>query len=177
MSLLRNRGAPSGPFWVATTSCCTLSTLRKLSGPPFCVVITGVAYPVDAAPAAATTLGPAGPPPPPPPPPPLPPTPVSLRSLPTSAGPPRRSALTNPSASPSTPMGAYTVLRAMLTPPHETDSGVWLPSSSGRLVSSTPLRASNASRKPEKSTEYTTPLATETGGPQCAPSAIGPTQR
>ena len=98
-------------------------------------------------------------------------------SLATSGTLPGRYATTNPLASPSTPTAAYTVLRATLTPAQDRDSGPPLPYASGRFSRSAPFRASNASRNPLKSTEYTTPLASVTGGPQCTPSPIGPAQR
>ncbi len=65
----------------------------------------------------------------------------------------------NPLARPSTPTAAKMVLRAIETPPQDTLCALPPPSASARLVSRTPFWASNASMKPLKSTEYTTPLA------------------
>src|SRR3954452_9732084 len=75
------------------------------------------------------------------------------------------------------PTDAKTLLRATLTPPQDNVGALLPPSTSGRFATIAPVRASYASRKPLRSTEYTTPFATATGGPQCAPSATGPIQR
>ena len=137
---------------------------------PACTTTIGVQYVVVYEPGPATavapepTFGGGGSPPPPPPP---------------LSPPPGLNATMKPFDSAVIPTAAYTVLRAMLTPPQDRTGfpAAAEPAAIGRWRSGTPVCESYASRNPFRSTVYAMPLATETGSPQCAPSATGETHR
>src|SRR5205807_8976458 len=84
-----------------------------------------------------------------------------LGTLPT---PPGLKATMNPSGRPEMPTAAYTVLRAMATPPQLATGLVPVdePRAIGLCRIGVPMRLSKASRKPLRSTVYVMPLPTAT---------------